>query len=103
MVNLNGHEAGNGGYSQGTPTARRAFLYSETAGKLAAMHPSGNVVWHRVVDRLPLLTNSAFPAFFGAVPTIFAVLAGMTRIGTSARCREDIDLTDQKKGQHDLS
>jgi hypothetical protein len=29
MVNLNGHEAGNGGYSQGTPTARRAFLYSE--------------------------------------------------------------------------
>src|ERR1700739_2801054 len=30
MVNLNGHEAGNGGYSQGTPTARRAFLYSES-------------------------------------------------------------------------
>jgi hypothetical protein len=29
MVNLIGHEAGNGGYSQGTPTARRAFLYSE--------------------------------------------------------------------------
>ena len=26
MVNLNGHEAGNGGYSQGTPKARRAFL-----------------------------------------------------------------------------
>jgi len=23
MVNLNGHEAGNGGYSQRTPTARR--------------------------------------------------------------------------------
>jgi len=35
MVNLNGHEAGNGGYSQGTPTARRAFLYSETDGVLA--------------------------------------------------------------------
>ena len=29
MVDLNGHEAGNGGYSQGRPTARRAFLYSE--------------------------------------------------------------------------
>jgi hypothetical protein len=29
MVNLNGHEAGNGGNSQGTPTARRAFLYSD--------------------------------------------------------------------------
>ncbi|MGA7622124.1 MAG: hypothetical protein WCA91_00970 [Candidatus Acidiferrales bacterium] len=28
-MNLNGHEAGNGGYSQGTPTARCAFLYSE--------------------------------------------------------------------------
>ena len=31
MVNLTGHAAGNGGYSQGTPTARRAFLYSERA------------------------------------------------------------------------
>jgi hypothetical protein len=29
MVNLNGHEAGNGGNSQGPPTARRAFLYSD--------------------------------------------------------------------------
>ena len=29
MVDLNGHEAGNGGYSQGRPTARRALLYSE--------------------------------------------------------------------------
>jgi hypothetical protein len=34
MVNLNGHEAGNGGNSQGPPTARRAFLYSdERVGK----------------------------------------------------------------------
>jgi hypothetical protein len=30
MVDLNGHEAGNGGYSQGRPTARRVLLYSET-------------------------------------------------------------------------
>ena len=29
MVDLNGHEAGNGRYSQGRPTARRALLYSE--------------------------------------------------------------------------
>jgi hypothetical protein len=29
MVDLNGHEAGNGGYSQGSPTARRVLLYSE--------------------------------------------------------------------------
>ena len=30
MVNLTGHEAGNGGHGQGTPKALRAFLYSET-------------------------------------------------------------------------
>ena len=29
MVDLNGHEAGNGGHSQGRPTERRALLYSE--------------------------------------------------------------------------
>ena len=29
MVDLNGHEAGNGGYSQGTPTAHRHLSYSE--------------------------------------------------------------------------
>jgi hypothetical protein len=28
-VDLNGHEAGNGGYSQGTPTAHRLLSYSE--------------------------------------------------------------------------
>ena len=28
-VDLNGHEAGNGGYSQGRPTARQVLLYSE--------------------------------------------------------------------------
>jgi hypothetical protein len=30
MVNLNGHEAGNGGHSQGTPNAHRPLSYSET-------------------------------------------------------------------------
>ena len=29
MVDLNGHEAGNGGHSQGTPTAYRPLFYSE--------------------------------------------------------------------------
>jgi hypothetical protein len=29
MVDLNGHEAGNGGSSQGTPTAHRHLSYSE--------------------------------------------------------------------------
>jgi len=28
-VDLNGHAAGNGGYSQGTPTARWVLLYSD--------------------------------------------------------------------------
>ena len=32
MVDLNGHEAGNGGYSQGTPTAHRALFYSDIDG-----------------------------------------------------------------------
>jgi hypothetical protein len=29
MVDLNGHDAGNGGYSQGRPTTHRDLLYSE--------------------------------------------------------------------------
>ena len=29
MVDLNGHEAGNGGYSQGTPTADQPLSYPE--------------------------------------------------------------------------
>jgi hypothetical protein len=29
MVNLHGHEAGNGGHGQGLPTARRPLSYSE--------------------------------------------------------------------------
>jgi len=36
MVDLNGHEAGNGGYSQGRPTARRVLLYSERCPVSAA-------------------------------------------------------------------
>jgi hypothetical protein len=36
MVTLNGHEAGNGGYSQGRPTARQVLLYSERCPITAA-------------------------------------------------------------------
>jgi hypothetical protein len=32
MADLNGHATGNGGHSQGTPTAHRALLYSDTDG-----------------------------------------------------------------------
>ena len=37
MVDLNGHEAGNGGHSQGTPTTCHAFLYSDTGGLATQM------------------------------------------------------------------
>jgi hypothetical protein len=36
MVDLNGHEAGNGGYGQGRSTARRVLLYSERCPVSAA-------------------------------------------------------------------
>ena len=38
MVDLNGHEAGNGGYSQGRPTARRVLLYSERCAVRLIVH-----------------------------------------------------------------
>jgi hypothetical protein len=50
-----------------------------------------------------LFADAALPAFFRAVPTILAVLAGVARIGTSAGRRKDIDLIDEKNGQHNLS
>ena len=37
MVDLNGHEAGNGGHSQGTPTAHRPPFYSERCPINAAL------------------------------------------------------------------
>jgi hypothetical protein len=56
-------------------------------------------------ELMPLLTNAAFPAFFRAVPTILAVLAGVTRISAGAGSRKNIDrnLIDEKNGQHNLS
>ena len=33
MVDLNGHEAGNGGHSQGRPTAHQPLFYSERCVK----------------------------------------------------------------------
>jgi hypothetical protein len=35
MVDLNAHEAGNGGQSQGKPTTRGVLLYSEREGPAA--------------------------------------------------------------------
>jgi len=38
MADLNGHEAGNGGYSQRMPTAHTELLYSESIA-IAALWP----------------------------------------------------------------
>jgi hypothetical protein len=38
MFDLHGHEAGNGGYSQGRPTARRILLYSERCPIFRVVH-----------------------------------------------------------------
>ncbi len=45
MVDLNGHEAGNGGHSQGRPTAHRPLFYSERCVK------------KRVSESLPKVTR----------------------------------------------
>jgi hypothetical protein len=42
MVDLNGHEAGNGGYSQGTPTAHRHLSYSERCPVRFVTYVSGS-------------------------------------------------------------
>ena len=46
MVDLNGHEAGNGGHSQGTPKASRPLCYSEASltGWLFPLYAADSVV-----------------------------------------------------------
>jgi hypothetical protein len=41
MADLTGHAAGNGGHSQGTPTAHRALLYSDIDGNVVNQELSG--------------------------------------------------------------
>jgi hypothetical protein len=55
-VDLNGHEAGNGGYSQGTPKARRAFLYSEIAHH-RILAPKTGAFWSFKGGREAVLTR----------------------------------------------
>ena len=43
MADLNGHAAGNGGHSQGTPTAHRALLYSDIDAN--AVYQDLDFVW----------------------------------------------------------
>ena len=47
MADLNGHEAGNGGYSQGRPTAREVLLYSERF-PITRRNIKGRPFWSRV-------------------------------------------------------
>jgi hypothetical protein len=60
LVDLNGHEAGNGGYSQGMPTAPRTLLYSERWGCFAKLTrnwvgPFTRVNLNRLRELLPQL------------------------------------------------
>ena len=49
-ADLNGHEAGNGGYIQGTPTAPRALLYSERwTYNAQIVEVNARPVWSRVL------------------------------------------------------
>jgi hypothetical protein len=52
-----------------------------------------------------LLTNTALPAFLGAVTTILAVLASVAGISACACGGKQIkrNLIDEKNGQHALS
>jgi hypothetical protein len=59
MVNLTGHEAGNGGYSQGTPKAHRAFLYSDSQGTPTARRAFlySEIAHRRIVAGWEILRN----------------------------------------------
>ena len=55
MVNLNGHETGNGGNSQGEPTASRDLLYSEVHRRdgvtMIAQKDQPPLDWIRILGR----------------------------------------------------
>ncbi len=61
MVELNGHEAGNGGHSQGRPTAHRDLLYSERWGYfnnnlfVVATTPRLTLTCPRILPNIPRL------------------------------------------------
>jgi hypothetical protein len=73
-VDLNGHEAGNGGYSQGTPKARRAFLYSEIAhhrilaGREIPMNYGRN-------NNSPLSSQGTFLCYFNSLDDTVAYVS----------------------------
>jgi hypothetical protein len=52
-----------------------------------------------------LFADATFAAILGAVLAIFAILAGVTRVGTCACRRENVErnLIEEKNQQHGLS
>jgi hypothetical protein len=60
MVDLNGHEAGNGGYSQGTPTAHRAPA-SLLLGEMSVIPLHVQVKMVRLATTQRLLVPSVAP------------------------------------------
>src|SRR5215468_9232603 len=64
MVDLNAHEAGNGGQSQGKPTAHGVLLYSEGAPKIhGELLKLGFQISERTVARyLPRVSRRGDPA-----------------------------------------
>jgi hypothetical protein len=55
MVNLTGQEAGNGGYSKGTPKAHRALLCSESQGTPKArcvLLYSDAIMWTELAEHI---------------------------------------------------
>jgi hypothetical protein len=64
MVDLNGHEAGNGGYSQRTPTAHR-LLYSENPA-LKRLASAVQFPGHHILKRFAPVLCLALARFFNS-------------------------------------
>jgi len=78
MVDLNAHEAGNGGQSQGKPTTRGVLLYSEREGPPRPSLPSFDQLVGPSPSRLSQLQTKKEYSFqtFGCGPSL-TTLAGL--------------------------
>jgi len=68
MVDLTGHAAGNGGHSQGKPTAHRDLLYSDPISYTINLTVCGNLVRHALCDSI--LIQQHWPMISGAEGTL---------------------------------
>ena len=60
MADLTGHAAGNGGHSQGTPTAHRALLYSDFSDFSTNQMGVSGLLNHASLERLAYPDYSTF-------------------------------------------